>query len=84
MNSMMDEEMARLGAIHFSLVDINLFLDTHPMDRKALMDYNMLAEQFETEKKNYEQKYGPLANFGYSPGRYPWEWATTPWPWDSK
>ena len=38
-----------------------------------------------TKKKSaYEMQFGPLANFGYTPAAYPWNWVNEPWPWEKQ
>lgn len=68
-------------SLEFTAVDLNLFLDTHPGDVKALSEYNCVTNELKTLKHAYEQCYGPLANFGSSPSQYPWRWTEEPWPW---
>lgn len=74
--------MRQLQEISFSLVDINLFLDNNPNNQQALADFNMLSQKYQELKSMYEATYGPLANFGYSPSQYPWQWVCEPWPWE--
>lgn len=68
-------------ALEFTAIELNLYLDTHPGDQKALMDYNMVSQQLRAAKKQYESQFGPLANFGEDPSKYPWQWIEEPWPW---
>lgn len=82
MTTRYNEDLEKLMALQFALVELNLFLDTHPNDEQALKDYNKLAEQFEIAKKNYTEKYGPLVNFGYGKSKHPWQWINEPWPWE--
>lgn len=66
----------------FMCVEINEFLDTHPGDKTALDDYNVWCEKSAVLKMEYEEKYGPFNNFGYSKSLYPFEWIQSPWPWE--
>ena len=77
-----NKDFEELMALQFAIVELNLFLDTHPDDEQALRDYNRLVEQFEMAKKAYTEKYGPLVNFGYGKSKHPWQWVNEPWPWD--
>ncbi|HHZ20507.1 MAG TPA: spore coat protein CotJB [Firmicutes bacterium] len=81
----MHEEQLRLlkeiMAVDFSLVELNLFLDTHPCDQRALMDFNNLCCQSKALRRQYEQCYGPLMACSDAPPRIPWGWVETPWPW---
>lgn len=72
----------QIMAEEFTAVELNLFLDTHPDDRKALNDYNQTAARLAQLKVQYEQRYGPLTNFGESPSENAWRWVDEPWPWE--
>lgn len=71
----------QLQQLDFALVDLNLYLNTHPNDIQALQQYNQLVQQRWTVAQEYENRYGPLQNFGHSYSRQPWQWIDTPWPW---
>jgi len=68
-------------ALEFTAVELNLFLDTHSGERRALDAYNATVEQLNELKREYEARFGPLTNFGYSDSDYPWRWVEEPWPW---
>lgn len=74
--------LMQIMAEEFTAVELNLFLDTHPDDRKALNDYNEAVTRLAQLKVQYEQRYGPLTNFGESPGGNTWRWVDEPWPWE--
>ncbi len=76
------ELLKKLQAVEFALVELNLFLDTHPDNEEALRDFNCFAKELHMLKREYESSYGPLINFGFSPSRYPWRWIDEPWPWE--
>lgn len=82
MTTRYNEDFERLMAVQFAIVELQLFLDTHPEDVEALEDHNRLVEKFEIEQKRYIEKYGPLVNFGFAKSKCPWQWVTSPWPWD--
>lgn len=81
----MDDRSAmilQLQQIGFVLVDLNLYLDTHPMDKVALMNYNTLHDQYQKLMMQYNMTYGPLMNFGHAPGGMEqFLWVNSPWPW---
>ena len=85
MEKKVDEQFYRLlqqlQEIDFVLVELNLYLDTHPNDLAALQQYNQLVQQRWTIAQEYENCYGPLMHFGHSYSRQPWQWVDTPWPW---
>ncbi|WP_054957027.1 spore coat protein CotJB [Paenibacillus dakarensis] len=75
------ELLEQLQAIDFVLVELNLFLNTHPNDLKSIEQYNRLAQERMVLAKHFQELYGPLQNFGHSFSRYPFEWNQSPWPW---
>jgi spore coat protein JB len=83
-NSGRQKLLEQIKAIEFMTVDLNLYLDTHPNDRRALSEYNCYTRQLQALKNEYEMRYGPLTNFGYSISPYPWAWINEPWPWEEK
>ena len=74
--------LMNLMAEEFTAIELNLYLDTHPEDRKALNDFNETVERLNDLKAQYEKRYGPLLNFGFSSSEYPWQWIDEPWPWE--
>lgn len=74
--------LLKIQELSFTLVDLNLFLDTHPDCQQALIDYNNLTQEILKLKHTYQMKYGPLTNFGHCPSKYPWQWVKGPWPWE--
>ncbi|ANB59154.1 cotJB family protein [Anoxybacillus sp. B7M1] len=75
------ELLEQLQAVDFVLVELTLYLDTHPNDYQAIQQFNQFAQKRKQLKKQYEETYGPLQQFGNSYSSYPWNWDDTPWPW---
>jgi spore coat protein JB len=73
--------MEQLQAVDFVLVELNLYLDTHPEDLEAINQYNHYVKERKKLKKAVEAIYGPLEHFGHSYSGYPWQWNDSPWPW---
>ena len=71
----------QLQAIDFVLVELNLYLDTHPNDFEAVQQYNHHVQERWKIAQEMEGMYGPLMHFGHSYSGYPWQWNNTPWPW---
>ncbi|GEB76171.1 spore coat protein CotJB [Sporolactobacillus inulinus] len=74
-------DLKALQAIDFTLVELNLYLDTHPNDLEALKQFNSAVKKSAEIRESFEARYGPLQNFGHSLSAYPWKWKDTPWPW---
>ena len=79
---MFNELLNQIRAIEFMTIELNLYLNTHPNDRRALNEYNGYTRQLMVLKAEYERRYGPLTNFGYAVSQYPWRWINDPWPWE--
>jgi spore coat protein JB len=73
--------LRRIQELDFVLVELTLYLDTHPEDMQAIEQFNRTAVQRQQLACEFEQRYGPLLQFGLSLSRYPWDWAQSPWPW---
>ncbi|RBP37596.1 spore coat protein CotJB [Garciella nitratireducens] len=82
MNKIRYQKLQEIQALEFTLVELNLYLDTHPNDQKALREYNTYGKQLQKSRAQYEAMYGPLCNFGMSLSQYPFKWVEEPWPWD--
>lgn len=70
-----------LQAVDFVLVELTLYLDTHPLDSNALNQYNHCAKRRMELAREFESQFGPLTSYGHSFSQYPWQWIDTPWPW---
>lgn len=74
------ELLIEIMAIEFSLIDLNLYLDTHPSDGRALTLFNEYTMRLDDMKKEYESKHAPLT--ANTPSGCPWQWIENPWPWE--
>ncbi|HZG70037.1 MAG TPA: spore coat protein CotJB [Chondromyces sp.] len=75
------KELEAIQAVDFAIVDLALYLHTHPDDQNAIQQYNLFVKQSKKLKKEYEKKYGPMTSFGYSYSNYPFNYKEAPWPW---
>ncbi|MCD8500702.1 MAG: spore coat protein CotJB [Bacillaceae bacterium] len=73
--------MEELQAVDFVLLELTLYLDTHPGDQDAIQQFNQCAQVRQQLKYQLEQIYGPLQQYGNSYSGYPWNWSDSPWPW---
>lgn len=75
-----DKMMKEIMAFEFMAIDLNLYLNTHPYDGRALMVFINTVQRGNMVRENYERMYGPItANASNS---YPWPWINSPWPWE--
>lgn len=65
----------------FALIDLSLYLDTHPTDSEALRVYNDYIEIRRAAINEYLEKVGPLTIYGVKDENYT-SWITGPWPWE--
>jgi spore coat protein JB len=73
--------LLEIQQVDFVILELNLYLNTHPHDKAAIAQYNECVQRSMQMKKNFEAIYGPLTSFGYSFSPAPWIWGKTPWPW---
>lgn len=75
-----DNQLTDIAALDFMLIDLSLYLDTHPTDIRALNLFNSIKAQADMEKTSYTNNYGPLT--AGSTSQTSWNWLCNPWPWD--
>jgi len=56
------ELLKEIMAVDFSMVELNLYLDTHPMDQRALRLHNEYVIKYKMLKDKYEQDCAPLTH----------------------
>jgi spore coat protein JB len=56
--------LEKLQAVDFVLVELNLYLNTHPDDLQAIEQFNKLTQERTAIANEYQMLYGPLQNFG--------------------
>ena len=74
------ELMRSIQTAGFALVEANLFLDSHPLDRAALKYFEKYKAIHERLVREYVEKYGPLKALDYDGGDR-WKWTDDPFPW---
>jgi len=77
-----EKMLMEIMAVDFTLIDLNLYLDTHPYEQKTITHYNNCIQKAKILHENYEQMYGPLTPMSYS--KCPWQWIESPWPWEKE
>lgn len=65
----------------FAVLDIGLYLDTHPCDEKAMDYYNKYQQMHKDAVRDYEKNYGPITMSGVNTCDG-WTWTEGPWPWE--
>ncbi len=75
------ELMKKLSAAHFAVVELQLFLDTHPNCSEAFEKFKKEYDEYKRLLKEYEMKFGcitPKPQFG----QVKYQWINDPWPWE--
>ncbi len=74
-----EELMEKIKCYNFAIIELALYLDTHPNDERALCLHNSYSKTYRDLKDKYQKVYGPLSIY------YPcnkWRWLEEPWPWE--
>jgi spore coat protein JB len=72
-----------ISLLSFVVVELNLYLDTHPDDQNALEYFNHYNRMSNRAKKEYSAKYEPLTIACAGTSEYSdWKWTTSPMPWE--
>ncbi len=71
-----------ISEVSFALIDVNLFLDTHPYDEDALEYYEKYKRLRREAMKEYSKCYGPLLMDDVDTDCNKWQWVQGPWPWE--
>lgn len=74
--------LKRLTILDFLAVDLQLYLDTHPDDKKAIEKYNSVVAEADTIREQYENHIGPLFSFRSQSDCNDFSWIDNPWPWE--
>ena len=73
------EMMMRIRELDFAIIELALYLDTHPEDQKALCLHREYCKEVKTLKDQYQKVFGPLT-INYPCNK--WRWLEEPWPWE--
>ncbi|MBQ9983521.1 MAG: spore coat protein CotJB [Lachnospiraceae bacterium] len=81
MEKMCKEELKQLiRSTNFAVIELGLYLDTHPTSACALTKYHNLKNTLKDAIAVYEKNYGPLSIYGVK-CEEEWTWVNEPWPW---
>lgn len=74
-----NDMLNQIKALNFSIIEISLYLNTHPNDVRALNIHRRYCNELHNLKDKYQKMYGPLSI--YCPCNK-WRWLEEPWPWE--
>lgn len=80
MNSQ-NQMLKDIDIVDFVLVELTLYLDTHPTDRDAMEYFNHYARIKNQMVKEFSQKYFPLTK-DLAESNKEWRWGNAPLPWE--
>ena len=67
----------QIKCYQFAIIELALYLDTHPEDERALCLHRKYSRELKDLKDKYQKVYGPLTiNFPCNK----WRWIEEPWP----
>lgn len=78
-DSMREQMLMKIKELNFAIIELGLYLDTHPDDQRALCMHREYCKKLKELKDKYQKVYGPLTIF------FPcnkWRWLEEPWPWE--
>lgn len=74
-----EEMLMNIRELNFAVIELGLYLNTHPEDQRALCLHKKYVKELKDLKDKYQKVYGPLTIY------YPcnkWRWLEEPWPWE--
>lgn len=78
-NDTREEMINNIKCLKFAVIELALYLDTHPDDEKALCLHNKYCKELRILEDKYQKVYGPLTiTFPCNK----WRWLEEPWPWE--
>ena len=78
-----EQLLHNIGIVDFLLVDLGLYLDTHPTDKNALEYFNHYSRIKQQMEREFSVKYFPLRMDLADCGRE-WRWGLAPLPWEGE
>ncbi len=75
-----EEMLRKLQNYNFAAYDLNLYLDTHPHDKKALEMFKEVTCKAKEAYVEFQKAFGPLTAMDNT--QDVWAWGDNPWPWD--
>ena len=75
------QALLKIQMIDFAMIDVGLYLDVYPDNKKALEYFSQLEELRESAVREYEARYGPLTICGLEDKNYN-TYINGPWPWE--
>ena len=84
MNLSKEQLLRKIDAYDFAILELKLYLDTHPNDTNALLQRQKLQGVRRELIGEYEKKYGNYIVRSTHVKGNRWSWVDSPWPWEYK
>lgn len=75
------DPLTELQALEFVLLELGLYLDTHPDDKEAYSLFRQYSAMERTAKVAYEKTHGPILQAD-ADNESEYSWLKDPWPWN--
>ena len=75
-----DELLKHITELDFYMIDLHLYLNTHPDDAEAIKMYNDCVMHAKELREEYNKSYGMILQ-NHCTSKVPWQWIDNPWPW---
>ena len=75
--------LKRISVARFAAFELQIYLDTHPHDQRALKSYKQYLEKAEALTEEFQTQYGPLTACDVY-GDTGFQWIHDPWPWENQ
>lgn len=72
-----------ISIVDFVLVDLTLYLDTHPYDQNAMEYFNHYSRIKNRMSREFSMKYFPLTK-DMAESNKEWRWGSAPLPWEGE
>ena len=81
MENMCKEDLMKLiQSTNFAVIEMALYLDTHPNCSCALETYHDYKKTLKKAVEIFERRFEPLTIYG-AHRKEEWNWVNEPWPW---
>lgn len=75
------QKLNQLMEIDFVLVELLLYLDTHPNDSRAMREFCSVSKKHQRLMREYQDKCA-MITVANCKDELPWRWIEEPWPWE--
>lgn len=76
--------LREIDILSFTIVEINLFLDTHPCNQEAMRYFDFYNRLKKEKNEEYSKQFGPLTLNQAKGQTKEFQWTMQPWPWEGE